>query len=171
MVDLFDGISSKCREIETADIDPASSFASRRSNDAGTLEFYRILDRFRSRYADVPVRFTLVALCFAIGHDQAAESVDAHVIYEFGDVARIAGDYAERGFLAYPLCSEKFGVWLDESHHLAKQDAIEVEDLKGLPVLESNQTFAPLAAPSAGCAEAGGSIPPSSSEPSTPLRK
>ena len=40
-------------------------------------------------------------------------------------------DYAERGFLAYPLCSEKFGVWLPEGHALAKKDEIAVEDLKG----------------------------------------
>lgn len=157
VVDLFDGISSKCREIETADIDPLV-IRQPTFNDAGTLEFYRILDRFRSRYADVPVRFTLVRYASPSAMIRA-ESVDAHVIYEFGDVARIAGDYAERGFLAYPLCSEKFGVWLDESHHLAKQDAIEVEDLKGLPVLESNQTFAPLAAAISGLCRSRGFDP------------
>ena len=59
VVDLFDDLSRKCREIETANIDPLV-IRQPTFNDAGTLRFYRMLDRFRSRYADVPVRFTLV---------------------------------------------------------------------------------------------------------------
>lgn len=88
-----------------------------------------------------------------------ADSVDAHVIYEFGDAGLIAQDYAERGFLAYPLCSEKFGVWLPKGHALAKKDEIAVEDLRGLPILESNQTFAPLAAAISGLSKAGDFLP------------
>ena len=42
---------------------------------------------------------------------------------------------------------------------LAKKDEIAVEDLKGLPILESNQTFAPLAAAISGLCESRG-FPP-----------
>ena len=157
VVDLFDDLSRKCREIETANIDPLV-IRQPTFNDAGTLRFYRMIDRFRSRYADVPVRFTLVRYASPSAMIRA-DSVDAHVIYEFGDAGLIAQDYAERGFLAYPLCSEKFGVWLPEGHALAKKDEIAVEDLKGLPILESNQTFAPLAAAISGLCESRG-FPP-----------
>lgn len=142
LVNRLDEVMAQCREIEKTSIEPLV-IRQPTFNDAGTMRFYRILDRFRTSYPSVPVQFSVVRYASPQAMISAA-SVDAHVVYEFGDPGVIARSYAERGFSAYPLCEDRLGVWLPCEHPLAAKQELTVEDLRAVPILESNQTFAPL---------------------------
>lgn len=144
LIGSLDEAVEKCREIEMTSIEPLI-IRQPTFNDEGTMQFYRILDQFRSQYPNVPVQFSLVRYSSPQAMIRAT-SVDAHVVYEFGECAAIVQNYADRGFYAHSLCEDRLGVWLPMSHPLAKKAEIAIVELKGIPILESNQTFAPLEA-------------------------
>lgn len=111
--------------------------------DAGAAGAICLANSFREKYPNIPVQFVFRQYQRPMEMiDQG--TVDAHIVYEYGELPAIVDYYRGKGFFAHPICTDRLAVWCHADSAFAEKGAVGIDDLCGAPVLQITQLYKPL---------------------------
>lgn len=111
--------------------------------DAGAAGVINLSNKFREWYPDVSLQFRFKQYQRPMEMIDSGE-VDAHIVYEYGDLDHIVGQYKSSGFYAYPICTDRLAIWCTSDHELSSKKSLAISDLENCPILQITQLYRPL---------------------------
>lgn len=142
LLDDYKRILEKTRQANESELNPLL-IRTPTWPDLGAAGMIRLANQFGERYPGVRVQFVLRQ--YQRPMDMISQGVvDAHIVYEYGDLATIKDYYRAQGFYATPICEDNLAVWCDARGSLASKDSLSIDDLRHVQIMQITQLYRPL---------------------------
>ena len=142
LLDDYDKILEKTRAASESELNPLL-IRTPTWPDLGAAGVVRLANQFADRYPGVRVQFVLRQYQRPL--DMISQGiVDAHIVYEYGELTAIKDYYHAQGFLAAPVCEDGLAIWCDARDSFAAKDSISIDDLRHIQIMQITQLYRPL---------------------------